>query len=423
MIKNILLVSCRSPFLDDSKIYPPLGIMYLKSYLNLHYPTINVDLWDEYEMDDFKHVLKYDLVGLSVMTPQKDEALQILQTIHYYCPNVKVAIGGPHAKHYHKEVVNESWDYVVIGDGEPAFDDIINDKHGKSSNYQLNLVQFKQLPPPDRTSDQAKKMLAKYKYVLQGRQSTTMMTARGCPYQCTFCEDATTLVRMTPLDNLKKQLDDIKNLGYGGVYIFDDTFAINPNSVLTVVKELKSRDLIFRCNGQARSFTKDGELMAKILGEHGCVEIAFGFESGSQKILDNIRKFTTVADNYASAKYAKKYGIYVKAFIMLGLPGEDWDTLKATEEFMDNADCDDYQFAVYMPYKGTKIRDDIDNGVSIDLMMTVPEVSGAYGIKGGETVYEVRTTALSAEDLQKVRNRWVEKYKPRSHKPKWIINS
>jgi len=80
---------------------------------------------------------------------------------------------------------------------------------------------------------------------------------------------------------------------------------------------------------------------------------------------------------------------------------------------------DDAKIAVYMPYRGTKIREELDNGISIDLQMLVPEVSGAYGVKGGETVYEVRTSSLSAEDLRMFRNYLVNTYKPRSHEKKW----
>jgi hypothetical protein len=80
---------------------------------------------------------------------------------------------------------------------------------------------------------------------------------------------------------------------------------------------------------------------------------------------------------------------------------------------------DDFQCAVYMPYKGTPIRNALDNGEDIDLQMLVKEVSGAYGIKGGETAYEVRTKTLSAADLAGFRNYLVERYKPKSHTKRW----
>ena len=283
-------------------------------------------------------------------------------------------------------------------------------------------------PRPDRTSQNAMSIVQSYHYSLGGRASTTMMTSRGCPEHCTFCEDAQTAVKWSSLDNLIMEMEDIKNLGYGGVYIFDDLFAIAKDKVEPIVKELYKRDLIYRCNSQARYFTKWGEEFAKLLSDTGCYEIAFGAETGSQKILDNIEKRTTIDMNYKTVEYANKHGIIVKAFMLLGLPGEDETTLKETETFIDflmnnsvngTDKRNDFGAYVYMPFKGTYIRDSLDRGEEIGLKMLVPEVSGAYGVKGGETSYEIQTKDLSAQSLKEFRNYLVEKYRPVSSKEKW----
>jgi radical SAM superfamily enzyme YgiQ (UPF0313 family) len=151
-----------------------------------------------------------------------------------------------------------------------------------------------------------------------------------------------------------------------------------------------------------------------LLADNGCVEIAFGTESGSQKILDNIRKRTTVQQNYDSILAAKEVGIRVKSFILLGLPGEDWDTLAATEQLLKDTRPDDIQFAIYYPYKGTQARAAMDAGADIDLFME-QEGSGAYGKKGGKTEANCRTKALSSNDLLEFRDYLVREYKPKSH--------
>ena len=109
---------------------------------------------------------------------------------------------------------------------------------------------------------------------------------------------------------------------------------------------------------------------------------------------------------------------------MLGLPGETWQTLSATEAFIRDSGCDDYQFAVYMPFRGTAIRTAIERGDSEVDLKIVPlgydgDVSGAYGTKGGESAYEVRTRALSQEDIRAFRDYLVKKYRPISHRPGW----
>jgi very-short-patch-repair endonuclease len=234
-------------------------------------------------------------------------------------------------------------------------------------------------------------------------------------HNCNFCEDARTNIRWAKPDTIDSEVQDIADLGYKGVYIFDDLFAIAMNKIKPYLSSMSRRDLRFRCNGQARYFTREGEEMAKLLADNGCVEIAFGFESGSQTILDNVQKRTSVEQNYQSVEYAKKHGINVKAFLMLGLPGENRETIAETEKFIRDSGIDDFQLSIYYPYRGTQIRDNLGTQ---DLHFE-GEGLGAYGQKGGSTESTVRTSALSSAELLAERDRLVRTYKPQSHEPKW----
>lgn len=239
--------------------------------------------------------------------------------------------------------------------------------------------------------------------------------------KCSFCEDAMTTVKWSSQENLEAEMDDILALGYRGVYIFDDLFSIAMPKVQPICEALKKRDLWYRCNGQAHWFTfkKWGKDFAQLLASTGCKEIAFGHESGSQIILDNIKKETTVNENYLSVKYAKDAGIRVKSFLMIGLPGENKDTIKETEKFLMTSGIDDAQIAVFYPYKGTQIRDAIDRGHASQDIEFVGEGLGAYGQKGGSSESVIRTNALSSEELLQERDRLVNLFKPKSHSKMW----
>jgi radical SAM superfamily enzyme YgiQ (UPF0313 family) len=424
---SLILLSCRSPFLDDSKVYCPLANLYLKAYLNKHAPAITVALGDDdYELEDLSALEPFDVVGISIMTPQRHEAITLAESIKRRWPQKIIIAGGPHARYYCESLAEKRcFDYVVPMDGERALVAILTGRStGKIVRDVLSRDDIAAQPRPDRLTEEARNLLRRYRYELGSLEATTMMTARGCPEQCTFCEDAQTAVRRSSVENLRGEISDIAGLGYKGVYIFDDLFALAPSIVRPICSILNEYQLRYRCNAQARYFTRWGDEMARILGGTGCYEIAFGAESGSQKILDNVRKRCTVQQNYQTVEFAKKQGIKVKAFILLGLPGEDWETLLATEEFVRNSGCDDYQFAVYMPFRGTAIRAAIERGdKEIDLEV-VPagsdgDISGAYGIRGGETAYEVRTKALSASDLHVFRDYLVSRYRPESHKKLW----
>ncbi len=425
-LSRVVLLSCRSAFLDDDKVYPPLANLYLKSYLNAHVPHVEVTLGDDdYAVTDLSSLEPFDVVGISIMTPQRHEALILARAIKKRFPEKVIVAGGPHVRHYHSDLLSEScFDHLVPLEGEKALLQVLTDPSAPRSLFSpMSAEDVQSQPRPDRTSRDAIRVLSRYSYQLNNIRATTLMTARGCPERCTFCEDALTAIRWSSYDSIRAQLSDIAALGYGGVYIFDDLFAISMPKIAPICHALQASGLIYRCNAQARYFTKWGKDMARLLADTGCYEIAFGAESGSQRILDAVQKRCTVAENYLTVEYAKQFGLVVKAFILIGLPGESWSTLAETEAFVRDSGIDDFQCAVYMPFKGTRIRQALDRGEPLDLTVepagTDGEITGAYGTKGGETAYEVRTSALSAADLRDFREYLVTRYRPQSHSRKW----
>ena len=381
-----------------------------------------IDDYNPEDVDQMSLLSEADYQGISIMTPQRVEATKLRDALKKANPLTKTIAGGPHVKHYFKEASNEPWDYLVTDDGQRALFKILLGKANKIETDKMSKEEWASMPRPDRTSLEAKTMLSHHKYTLNGRPSTTMLTATGCPMACTFCEDAQTASRWSPLEKIGKELDDIKELGYTGVYLFDDLFAISLKMVRPICEELKKRDLIYRCNGQANFFTKWGEDFAKMLSDTGCYEIAFGNESGSQKILDSVVKRTSVKQNYDSIAYAKKHGIIAKSFLMLGLPGETMETMLETEKFIRDAKPDDFQLAIYYPYKGTQIRDAIERGDNKTDIRFEGEGLGAYGQKGGSTEAVVRTSSLTSRELLAFRDYLVKTYKPQAHLEKWKDN-
>jgi len=404
---KISLVSCRSPFLDDDRIYPPLGLLYLKSAVMAAVPDAEVTVVDDYQGP--QEFADADFVGVSVMTPQRKEADELASQIRWAYPGKTLIAGGPHVRHYGRDMDNR-WDYLVGGDGERVLPQILRgEKVARTTYDQIPRQELAAMPPPDRLGEAG--FLRRYNYTLAGLNSTTMMLGRGCPMACKFCEDARTLTRWTSVENAEAELADILLLGYDGVYLFDDLFAINLGKCQPYLDLLKLSGLKFRCNVHARFMTDE---FAAALAKAGCVEVAFGAESGSQQILDRIEKKTTVAQNYACVQHCKNHGITVKAFLMIGLPGETRQTVADTERFICNSGIDDAQIAIYYPYKGTELRREMDEGLNSDLAFT-GEGLGAYGQKNCGTDSVVRTPELSAEDLVQIREELIRTYRFHSH--------
>jgi radical SAM superfamily enzyme YgiQ (UPF0313 family) len=171
------------------------------------------------------------------------------------------------------------------------------------------------------------------------------------------------------------------------------------------------------------------EEMASLLADTGCIEMGFGAESGSQLILDTIGKKTTVEQNRKFVDLCNSFGIKVKAFLIVGLPGENYSTIQETKKFLDfitskrfknrfkETISNDFDVTIYFPYKGTKIRDSIDQGDSTyDLIIqNDPDTfEGYYKGKSGTAEALIRTSALSTEEITEIQSDLLETYKKRT---------
>jgi radical SAM superfamily enzyme YgiQ (UPF0313 family) len=209
-----------------------------------------------------------------------------------------------------------------------------------------------------------------------------------------------------------RQIQQLKDLGYEAVMFFDDIFAMSEKRVEKLTHEIAKHNIIYRCFGHARTMTEN---MVHMLRDSGCVEVGFGAESGSQKILDEINKKTTVKQNMDFVDMITTNGMGVKAFLMIGLPGEDDQTVEETRRFIEylmnrNAKVD-FDLCIYYPYKGTAIRRRMDaKDPTCDLNFVKMPFGDKYWIdkmslgfyKGrcGVNPSSVETSALSLHDLQ-----------------------
>jgi len=399
---NVLLVSLRSAFLDSDKVFPALGILYLKSVLDEN--GIYSELEDEFDFKNIEKYKKFDYIAISCVTPQSKEAEMIAKKIKENFSLIKVIIGGPHASFYTDDCISSAvYDYIIVGDGEKSILDIIlNKSKGRILNQQISAKEMNLLPLPFRKDS----FLSKYQYKLDGLNATTMITSRGCPFNCAFCEHARSKVRYYELEWVKMELAQVTGLGYEAVMFFDDLFAVNQKRVEGLCQVIKSFKIKFRCFGHVRCMTSK---MAETLAWAGCVETGVGIESGSQRILNTVKFPTpTIKQSYEYVKICHNFGIKVKAFFVLGLPGETLETIKETEEFIATSGIDGFDLVLYYPYKGTVIRDQIGK---YDIFLDDTNTIGYYKGKGGRAESMVRTSALSAEEIENEKDRISKKYK------------
>ncbi len=367
---NSAIIIPPSPFLDSDRVFPQLGPLYIKRYVEEHSGYI-VDVLD----DPPYRVKNYDIIGFSCTTPQYDAAKVLAKGAK------KTVVGGPHCAHY--DVGDFSWDYVIKHDGCKPFLNILN---GKEPGNELDDPD--QLPYRDES-------LHKYKYFLDGNPTTVIMGARGCPNHCYFCENGGTAVRLKSANAIHQEIDECVKLGFTGINFFDDLFCLNMGRVKKLCDIIKPFHIKFRAFAHARNFSRG---MAALLADAGCVEIGYGAEHATQRILDGINKKTTVEQNYNIIKIAHEFGIRVKAFTMIGLPGETWESVKDLKEFIEKSGADQFDVTIFYPYKGTYIA---DHPSDFDLKVeSVQKDEGFFKGKQGSAVCKVSTSAMTAEEIQ-----------------------
>jgi anaerobic magnesium-protoporphyrin IX monomethyl ester cyclase len=389
---------------------PPLGIMYLSAVLKRGGHEVEViDLVDKPDIEEFMDIVyggvpDADIHGISCVTPTFPFATRILQKIREKNNTKRVVIGGPHASIMPDACLDAGFDQVIVGEGERA---IVKIADGDSSKILKEpfVKDLDDIPFPDRECINIKS----YKYEIDGVESTTALTSRGCYYnKCVYCESKELWgkLRLRSAENVISEIRDInRRYGYRGVMFYDDEMLYDWRRDRKVVFELDRLGMVWRCFSRANLLT---EKRVKVIAKKGCKEVLIGVESGSDRILRNVRKGTTVEMNRQAIELLKKYGIRAKAAIIVGLPGENEESLLETEYFLDETMPDDVDVSLLKVYPRADIYENPDK---YDLKFDFdPEKSWFKGVPG-EYCSTVSTSSLSADELLRWRDRLEAKFK------------
>lgn len=243
-----------------------------------------------------------------------------------------------------------------------------------------------------------------------GNPYTTIHTSKGCPYGCIYCTVAGTKWNPRSADTV---FEEIKSLydkhGVKSISFFDETFTHDRERVVDICNRIIDENIKIEWYCNTRANKVDFELL-KLMKTAGCQGMSLGIESGSQKLLDNARKGTTIEQNREAIKLAKKAGIKTYCSFMFGLPGENWDTVRETIDFVKDTLPNGAQFNVVVPYPGTKLFDFAieKNWISNDIDWT----------RLYQHISTMQTDDLSTLELEKARKM---AYKSLYFNPKWVF--
>lgn len=187
--------------------------------------------------------------------------------------------------------------------------------------------------------------------------SFTLLSGRGCTHACTFCYRMIKGMRKFSSDYVIEHITFLKDkYGVSNFIFSDELFVSNPEWVYEFCDKIISNGLNIHFRTYARANSLSKELLEK-MKQAGCFWLSIGFESGSQKMLDLMNKKIDVTKNYEAVDLIKEAGINLTPTFIIGLPGEEIDTLEETREFIQKTGIDEAGTFYATPYPGSKIYD------------------------------------------------------------------
>jgi radical SAM superfamily enzyme YgiQ (UPF0313 family) len=329
--------------------------------------------------DTIKEISNYnpDYLMCETTTPTSTYDYQTLNQIKKNFPNLKIIVGGTHATVLPEDVLNncEAVSFVVRKEYDCIVPEIIlnnniseikgisyKDDNGKIiHNSDASVIEnLDELP---FVSKVYQKFLNEndYSYAFAQKPMIQIVSARGCPNLCNFCSYPSTmgnrLFRGRSVENFVDEIEYICNnmKEIKEIFIEDDTFTVDKNRVEEICNEIIRRGLkpTFSCNTRVDLPRKTMEKMK----EAGCRLLVTGYESGSQRVLNETKKGITLNQSLEFAKNTKELKIKVFGCFMIGLKGDNLDTINETYEFAKKVYPDMCFFQQSVPFPGTEFYD------------------------------------------------------------------
>ncbi|HOV87294.1 MAG TPA: radical SAM protein [Syntrophobacteraceae bacterium] len=375
---------------------PPLGIQTLAPVLRLHghgvrlfdtcHPQMKAEQIARAVIED-----PPDVIGISFLsTTTYPAAKRMAGRLRSANPRIPIIVGGAFASGNSDYILRDcpSIDCVGVGEGEELLPDYMNrlddpgavqglvwrDGRQIVRNPLRPLIRdLDQFPYPDRTSlpiDYIESLPLDVPAVLSLKKFCTMQTSRGCPYSCIYC-DIPSLTqgrwRSRSAAHVLGEMQELNDMGYRSVYLTDDHFLLKRKRIRDICRGIVERKLEFTwgCEGRVDSLAVD---QLADMSRANCTFLAFGVESGTQKILDRLNKRQTLEQISKAVSTAKRNGIQrVHGFFVIGSPGETKGDIRASFRFAADLELDTFNFNRLCAYRGTPLwREYVGEGILDD---------------------------------------------------------
>jgi len=375
---------------SDELEWIPLGLCYLSAVAKEQEYDTKVFDFARKSFKQMEYILKTekpDFLGISCWTDTRINSIKTIKLIKEMFPNIKVIVGGSHATFFPEQMFELApVDVVVLGEGETTLKELL--QAYKQKNYLITIkgivyknnnnqlihtghrdliinldnISYPNYNGLDLTKYKGDDEFSRAKGTINGM----MLSSRGCPFRCTFCSTCLYWERKWRARSPKNIVDEMQLLynkfGVTNIRFWDDHFTLDKVRAVNICKEIINRQL-------HKKITWSTSLRVDCIDDNtisymkraGCNKLIFGVESGSQTILNNIKKGFTVKHIEDAFELCHKYKVYANASIMVGNPGETEATIDETIAVLKRIKPDNLirGGSILWVFPGTEIYEDV----------------------------------------------------------------
>ncbi|MCX6347995.1 MAG: radical SAM protein [Candidatus Aureabacteria bacterium] len=363
-------------------ITPPLGLAYLAAVLEKDGHRVRIvdytARWVYAPLADIVGEFPPALIGITATTPSWNSACRTASEVRGLAPRARLLIGGAHVSADPEgALMGGLFDAGIIGEGEETIRELAalppeadEERLARVPGiaFRRNGALFRSPPRPfiedlDSLPFPAYRLLpplsayhptpASYRR----RPVGILMTSRGCPFRCTFC-DRSIFGNRTRFHGPERVLAEVETMaakhGACEIRFFDDTFTLDRERTVAIcagLERMKLR-LPWTCLTAVKTVTPE---VLQAMKRAGCWQVLFGLESGDDRMLRLLKKGNTVEDNRRAVRWAREAGLEVRADFIVGTPGETMESLENTLRFALSEDLDYAHFNKFVTFPGTDL--------------------------------------------------------------------
>lgn len=404
---------------------PPLGLMILSACAKAagHQVQILDPNPDDSSFIEAMSAFAPDLVGYSVLTTQISRTRTIHTLVKAAFPKIISLAGGIHPTALPQWTLTRlDLDYVVIGEGEITFPELLDalsqgrdplevpgiagfrDGNPVLSPRRQLIEDLDTIPLPDRQSLDFQRYLRppgniRGKYL---RRATSIITSRGCPFNCIFCSSHDLFGRKVRRRTVPHVMQEIHYLidhyDIDGLWFLDDTLLESPEWLAELCVEMKKTGLPWGCQAHVR---RADESVFRIMKDAGCLQLEFGVESGSPRILRRLRKGSTPDDVRRAFAICRRIGIRALANFMIGVPDETEADAEMSYRLAREIRPDHVVVTFTTPLPGSDLfTESIDKG----WLPEIPDFSDDWIIR--QTEEPAVTLSMDAATMKRIRKKF-----------------